>query len=400
MNRIITIAFWGILALGIGWGVLSLGQRGDESVSLAANSPSELGAEVPAVDLQWRIFRGSQGLLGVAEGSLPDTLTLDWTFETEGPIMSSAAIVGDRVYIASTDNHVYCLDLETGERIWAFEADDPVESPPTVVQDRLFVGTLSGALYSLDATTGAQLWRYETDGQISGAANWFHDAQGALKVLVGSHDGSVHCVDAESGQRMWRFETDSYVNGTPAVNGTLCAFGGCDAALYVVDVADGMERARVDTGSYVAASAAFHEDRLYVGNYDGLFLCARVDEPNDWLWQYEIEGGAIFSSPAVGQGKVIFGDRDRQVHCLDEGDGHPIWVFKALDNVDSSPVICGDKVIFGSDDGRLYMVALENGEKLWSFDVGQPILSSPAVARGRVVVGCDDGTVYAFRAAQ
>ena len=145
MNKIITIAFWGILAMGVGWGVLSL-EGGEGSESLDANSPSELGAEVPAVDLQWGIFRGSQGLLGVAEGTLPDALTLDWTFETEGPIMSSAAIVGDRVYIASTDDFVYCLDLETGERIWAFEADDPEESPPTVVQGRLFIGTLSGAL--------------------------------------------------------------------------------------------------------------------------------------------------------------------------------------------------------------------------------------------------------------
>ena len=95
MNRLITIAFWGILALGIGWGVLSLDQRGDGSQAVDANSLDE--PKTPAVDMQWRIFRGSQGLLGVAEGTLPDTLTLDWTFETEGPIVSSAAIVGDRV---------------------------------------------------------------------------------------------------------------------------------------------------------------------------------------------------------------------------------------------------------------------------------------------------------------
>ena len=93
---------------------------------------------------------------------------------------------------------------------------------------------------------------------------------------------------------------------------------------------------------------------------------------------------------------VVFGGRDKLVHCVKRDTGQAVWSFPTRGKVDSSPAICGKKVIVGSDDGRLYLVSLDNGKELWSYEVGQPIGSSPAVAREKIVVGCDDGNVYCF----
>ena len=95
-------------------------------------------------------------------------------------------------------------------------------------------------------------------------------------------------------------------------------------------------------------------------------------------------------------GRVVFGGRDKLVHCVKREDGSQVWSFATRGKVDSSPVICGDKVVVGSDDGRLYMISLDKGKELWSYEVGQAIESSPAVADGRVIVGADDGNVYCF----
>ena len=105
---------------------------------------------------------------------------------------------------------------------------------------------------------------------------------------------------------------------------------------------------------------------------------------------------ASYPARPVPEDRVLFGGRDKKLHCVNRADGKPIWSFATRGKVDSSPVVCGDKVVFGSDDGRLYLVSLADGKELWSHEIGQAIESSPAVADGKIVIGCDDGTVYCF----
>ena len=113
-------------------------------------------------------------------------------------------------------------------------------------------------------------------------------------------------------------------------------------------------------------------------------------------WTFHDRDFPYFSSPAVTPEFVVFGGRDKRLHCVKRADGQAVWSFATRGKVDSSPVVCGDKVIVGSDDGRVYVVSLETGKEVWSYEVGQPIESSPAVAHGKVVIGCDDGGVYCF----
>ena len=95
-----------------------------------------------------------------------------------------------------------------------------------------------------------------------------------------------------------------------------------------------------------------------------------------------IKNGRVFTGydrPAVTADRVIFGGRDKRLHCVEKDSGKPVWVFSTRGKVDSSPVVVGDKVVVGSDDGRLYMISLKDGKELWSYEIGQPVGSSPAV---------------------
>jgi len=202
-------------------------------------------------------------------------------------------------------------------------------------------------------------------------------------------------VDSRSGQPVWTYQTDNYVNGLPAVADGRCVIGGCDARVHVISAADGNAVTAIDSNAYIAASPAIHEGQVYVGNYEGVFLKGDLGK-GQVVWRHPVPDGPILASPALAHGLVVFGARDKQVHCLGQEDGRTVWTFKTLDNVDSSPAICDGKVVFGSDDGRLYMVRAADGGLVWSYPIGKPITSSPAVAFGVVVVGCDDGWVYAF----
>lgn len=231
-----------------------------------------------------------------------------------------------------------------------------------------------------------------------GAANTFREPKtGKARIVFGSYDFTLYCLDPATGEVAWKYRTENYINGGVAVSGGRTVCGGCDARIHVVP-ADGNDATVISAGAYIAATPAFDGQFVYVGNYEGGFLCIDV-KARKVAWSYTAASGApFFASPAVAGGRVVVGCRDYSLYCFDRKTGRKLWTFPTQGEVNSSPVVCGDKVVFGSDDGRLYVVALADGKKLWSYDMGNGVISSPAVVAGCVVVGCNDGYVYAFEA--
>ncbi|MFL5762071.1 MAG: PQQ-binding-like beta-propeller repeat protein [Thermomicrobiales bacterium] len=77
-----------------------------------------------------------------------DTGEPKWLFPTGSPIISSPAVVGDTVFVASGST-VYAVDAKTGNRIWNFATSDSIESSPAVVDGMLFIGSRDGFLYAI-----------------------------------------------------------------------------------------------------------------------------------------------------------------------------------------------------------------------------------------------------------
>src|SRR5258705_6837334 len=94
------------------------------AVFAAAFLPLSAGAGATA----WPMFRGNPSLTGVSQAVLPVKLTSAWTFKTQGPVKSSAAIVNGQVFIGSGDGNLYALDLQSGKKQWAFKTEGPIES--------------------------------------------------------------------------------------------------------------------------------------------------------------------------------------------------------------------------------------------------------------------------------
>lgn len=339
------------------------------------------------------MFRGNPGLTGVSEAALPSRLKLAWSFKTQGPVKSSAAIGNGRVFIGSNDGHLYAFDLKSGSNLWRFKTEGPVESSPLLLDNAVYVGSSDGALYAI-SVDGKQLWKYMTGEKILASPNFLKGTNGT-RIIIGGYDYKLHCVDAASGKSNWVYETGNYINGSPAVFDGKTVFGGCDALLHVLSLRTGEKVKEIEAGAYIAASVAISANRAYVGHYENEFLCIDLEKGTN-LWTYRDKNFAYFSSPAVTQDKVIFGGRDKKVHCAKRADGAPVWTFATRGKVDSSPAVCGDKVVIGSDDGRLYVLSLKSGKETWAYEIGPAVASSPAVVDGMVVVGADDGGVYAF----
>src|SRR5687767_636805 len=80
-----------------------------------------------ATSESWPMFRGNPGLTGVSPATLPNSLSLLWTYKTGGPVKSSPAISGGKVFIGSDDKALHCIDLKSGKKIWTLPTQGEVE---------------------------------------------------------------------------------------------------------------------------------------------------------------------------------------------------------------------------------------------------------------------------------
>ncbi len=365
-------------------------------VEAPAVAPAQPGAADLTNPADWPMFRGNPQLTGVAEGTLPAKLTVLWTYDAGGPneaIESSAAIVGNRVYVGSSGGALHALALDSGKPAWKFTpANAGVKSSPTVAAGTVYFGDDSGVFHAVDADTGTERWTYQTDSEIVSSASVAGD-----RVLFGSYDESLYCLSRDDGKLLWRFKTQGYVHCTPAVAEGKTFISGCDGQLRVLDITDGKEIAAIDMESQTGASPAVRGDWLYVGHFGNQVLGIQWKK-REIAWRYENADRPFpfYSSPALANQRVILGSRDKIVHALDAATGIEQWAFPTKGRVDSSPVVVADRVYVGSHDGNVYGLALATGEELWRFATGAPVSASPAVAAGRLVIGNEDGKLFCF----
>jgi outer membrane protein assembly factor BamB len=73
-----------------------------------------------------------------------------WSFETKGPAISTPAIYKNLVLVAgaSGDGAIYAIDRPNGALFWSYQTGGKVESDPIVVGDQLFVTSTDQSLYA------------------------------------------------------------------------------------------------------------------------------------------------------------------------------------------------------------------------------------------------------------
>jgi len=118
-----------------------------------------------------------------------------WRFTTDGPVRFAPVAWRDRLFVASDDGRLYCLDAGSGRPVWTFRAVPsprkvlgngrlislwPVRGGPAVADGRVYfaagVWPFEGIfIYALDAATGDVVWVNDRTGHLYGIQP--HDAQ-------------------------------------------------------------------------------------------------------------------------------------------------------------------------------------------------------------------------------
>ena len=98
----------------------------------------------------WRWVRITLFVWGFT-GPPPHLPGFRWQYRTRAPIMASAAVAHDLVYVASQRGTLAALELHTGTLRWSFAARQAISASPVVAGDVLYVASYDQTLTALDA---------------------------------------------------------------------------------------------------------------------------------------------------------------------------------------------------------------------------------------------------------
>ena len=125
----------------------------------------------------WPMWRYDAQRSAAAPDDLPDKLSLVWTRQYErrrqvwdDPLnhdlmpydkVFEPIVVGQQVIFGFNDSDkVVALDVDTGEERWRFYCDGPVRLPPAAWQGKVYFASDDGHLYCLNVDDGALVWKF------------------------------------------------------------------------------------------------------------------------------------------------------------------------------------------------------------------------------------------------
>ena len=347
-----------------------------------------LTATAATAAAQTAMFRNGPDHLGQYEGPVPTLQSLAWKFKTGGRVISSPLVVGEVIYVGSTDGSLYAVNRSDGTQRWTFDSKGPISTSPAFHDGLVYISSLDGLVYAIDAATGQSRWTFATKGERRFTAPGIHGAIPRTErmpdpfdvftssptvangiVYIGSGDQNVYALDAGTGALRWTFATGDVVHASPAVSNGVVVIGSWDRNVYALDAQTGREKWRYTTGNDtviynqigIASSAAIANGAVFVGGRDGKFHS--VDFATGKVrWVHNNNGGWTIASPAVRNGVVYFPTSDgTRFKALDAATGDVKINLQNKAVSFSSPALVGDVALYGTSDGYLNAVDLRDG---------------------------------------
>lgn len=134
-------------------------------------------------------------------------------------------------------------------------------------------------------------------------------------------------------------------------------------------------------------SPVLYEGKVVLGDMDGTLWCLDAMTGKK-QWSQETDFG-FFASPTVSEDGIFIGDSNGVFHCFD-WEGNPVWTYEAGAQIDSAANFYKDQVLFGSEDSVLYSLNRKDGKENWQHQTDDQIRCSIVVAQDRTyVAGCD-----------
>ena len=276
---------------------------------------------------------------------------------------------------------------------WKLEMTGPIVATAAISDGSVFIGSQDGDFRAIDLETGKEKWMKQLGDTLESSACVLDG-----NVYVGSGDGHLYALKGDTGEELWKYETDGEilggVNFLKQGDKTYLYVGSYDNFLHCVDAATGRRLWAAETGNYVNGTPAVADGKVLFGGCDAILYM--VDAiTGESRGQMEI-GSYIANSVSVKDGVAYLAHYGNQAEAYSLSEKKQIWVHQDRDfPYFASPAVIGETVLVADRGKRLYALNREDGKVKWFFKARRSIDSSPVISGPLAYFGSDDGRLYA-----
>jgi outer membrane protein assembly factor BamB len=333
-------------------------------------------ASETAMKQDWNQYRGPErNGISSETGWLADWPksgpTTKWKADI-GTGFASMAVVDGKVYAlghSKDQDHVYCLDAETGEVVWekSYEAairDKQHEGgpcgTPAVANGLVFTLGKEGQFYCWNAENGEQVWYHDlTEALDAKIPTWAFSGSPLLyNDWVVIDVGKTAAFKQDTGEMVWKSKDYGSAYSSPVpmtLAGKECIVSFPEFGLVVLDAKDGSEIAR-------------HQWETSYGVNSTTPI---------------VDGSNIFISTGYNRGASL-------VKFDDSGNSETVWENNNMNNHFNTSIL-HEGYLYGMDDAEKTLACLDykTGETVWTQDgFGK---GSVAFADGKLIILSDQG---------
>jgi alcohol dehydrogenase (cytochrome c) len=318
------------------------------------------------------------------------------------------------LYIATSVNDVFALDVDSGEVLWKYEGNvDPRVAQPccgwavrglAIGAGRIYMGRLDADLVALDERTGEEVWRTQVADpnerySITSAPRYYDGLviTGTSGGVMGTR-GRVAAYDARNGELVWRFYTvpgpGEFGHDTWPQDSDVWKYGG--AAVWQTPAVDpelGLILFSTSNPGPVQNGAVRAGDNLFSASIVALEAKTgayrwHFQEVHHDIWDYDAPNPVILFDAEVG-GRMRKGlaqaGKTGWVYLLDRSTGEPLIGIEERPVAQeprqhtsrTQPYPIGDAIVPQSIDVAPEGFELVNGGSIFTPYFDRPVLWKP-----------------------
>ena len=388
----------------------------------------------------WESYQGDDRNTGHVNATVPENVTEDWVFSTNGSVASSSVVVNDTVYFGSIgsdyadflptvteqgaeaiDGRIHSINATTGDENWNVSTPSGVWSTPAHEDGNLYVASAGGTVYRLNASSGEVEWEFEAGEPVLSSPKV---EDGTLYIGTTrfdahrlSEDGRrlFYALNTSDGSVVWKHGVEQGVFAPPAVRDGAVYVGDQNGTFYSMNTSDGDVRWSYETQGDdssedallrfggVTSAPTVVDSRIYFGSYNGILYT--LNSSGYEVWRTNLStlnppspddenslNGTLAASAGVRGGTLYVGGYGNAFHSIDTQTGEPNWVYETY-LTKPSPAVGEETVVAGINEGVLGL-NVSNGAEVWSFPTRSRVISSPAVVNGEIYFTDIGGNVH------
>lgn len=262
-----------------------------------------------------------------------------------------------------------CLDLADGRELWSCELSGTCYDPPLVEENRLYLASDDGLVHCLEISHGSEVVHWPvllTKGRL-----WLRRCAGQIVAI--SEAGCAWPLDPLSGSRrlQTRWELGSPVTGPPAVSGEMLYFGAGQGNLLALNGRTGQVRLLAQGMKSIVAAPLVEGEALIFGAHDRRLHALDAATGRE-LWPAADCRHSISTTPAAWQGLVVAGATHGELFAFDLASGQPAWRFSLNSQPFLGHPLFQDGVLYcAAESGAVFALPWHLGNYAWAAGVRQ-----------------------------